>query len=57
MKTSLEHSKCDCAKGLFEFPNDYWRNILKEMRCNWCGKFTIPPDHVGGKILSKRKND
>lgn len=31
-----ENAPCDCNRGRFVVPNDWWRNELKLVRCNWC---------------------
>ena len=30
--------KCKCGKGTFVYPNKWWKEVLKLMRCDWCGE-------------------
>lgn len=32
-----EDVACDCGRGRFVAPNDWWRNELKMVRCTYCG--------------------
>jgi len=51
-----EDAPCDCGRGRFVVPNDWWRNELKLVRCNWCHQ-TAKLSSKGPHVLRKRKDD
>lgn len=48
MSEQIFAERCsDCGKGHYEYPNEWWKIVLKCLRCTWCGDCKDVADATG----------